>query len=103
MVARGLSRDSLFIQFGHPDVPAVRFLPHYLGLSIRSCTTLEVGVVLRPRGPRCCPSYAVIEPSSLTPSVTREHIAISPRGRLIRNAFAVRERRGDPRVFPGFR
>ena len=34
---------------------------------------------------------------------TRGHIAISPTLRLIRDAFAVRERLGDPRVVPSFR
>jgi hypothetical protein len=33
---------------------------------------------------------------------TRGHIAISPTLRLIRDAFAVRERLGDPRVVPSF-
>src|SRR3954463_8301220 len=58
-----------------------------------------------PQGPSlgsglCCPG-----PSSLN----RPHPPHSPAhrdftaGRLIRDAFAVRERRGDPRVVPGFR
>ena len=34
---------------------------------------------------------------------TRGHIAISPTVRLIRDAFAVRERLSDPRVVPRFR
>jgi len=57
-----------------------------------------------PQGPSlgsrlCCPGA-----SSLLGPIrpTRRHTAISP-SRLIRSAFAVRERLGDPRVVPGFR
>jgi hypothetical protein len=58
------------------------------------------GVVLRPRGPRSCPSYAVSNPHHLIDPIrpTREHIAISPHGGLYANAFAVQERQSDPRV-----
>jgi len=44
-------------------------------------------------------------PSTLISPIrpTRWHIAISPSLRLIRDAFAVRERLGDPRVVPSFR
>jgi hypothetical protein len=47
----------------------------------------------------CCPG-----PSTLISPIrpTRGHIAISPTLRLIRDAFAVRERLGDPRVVPSF-
>ena len=48
----------------------------------------------------CC-----LEPSSLNqphPPHPRAHRDFTAE-RLIRNAFAVRERRGDPRVVPGFR
>ena len=43
-------------------------------------------------------------PSTLISPIrpTRGHIAISPPLRLIRDAFAVRERLGDPRVVPSF-
>ena len=42
------------------------------------------GVVLRPRGPRSCPSYAVSDRHHLIDPIrpTREHIAISPHGGL---------------------
>ena len=43
-------------------------------------------------------------PSTLNSPIrpTRWHIVISPTLRLIRDAFAVRERLGDPRVVPSF-
>ena len=58
-----------------------------------------------PRGPRSCPSYVVSSRHHLIDPIrpTRGHIAIFTAWRLIRDAFAVRERRGDPRVVPGFR
>ena len=42
------------------------------------------GVILRPRGPRSCPSYAVSNRHHLIDPIrpTREHIAISPHGGL---------------------
>src|SRR5271169_3434947 len=58
-----------------------------------------------PRGPRSCPSYAVSSRQLLSrphPSHSWAH-HIFTAWRLIRDAFAVRERRGDPRVVPGFR
>src|SRR6516225_12203126 len=62
-------------------------------------------VILLPRGPSlgsglCCPG-----PSSLNrphPPHSQAHRDFTAR-RLIRDAFAVRERLGDPRVVPGFR
>src|SRR3954447_9882421 len=62
-------------------------------------------VTLRPQGPSlgsglCCPG-----PSSLNrphPPHSQAHRDFTAE-RLIRDAFAVRERRGDPRVVPGFR
>ena len=66
-------------------------------------TAGEGGVNPPPQGPSlgfglCCPKA-----SSLIGPIrpTRRHTAISP-SRLIRDAFAVRERLGDPRVVPGF-
>jgi hypothetical protein len=53
-----------------------------------------------PRLELCC-----LEPSSLNrphPPHPRAHRDFTA-SQLIRNAFAVRERRGDPRVVPGFR
>ncbi len=58
-----------------------------------------------PRGPRSCPSYVVSSRHHLIdpyPSHSWAH-RIFTAGRLIRDAFAVRERRGDRRVVPGFR
>jgi|SRR6267378_805884 len=63
------------------------------------------GVLLRPRGPRSGPGLFCPGPSTLVSPIrpTRWHIATSPSLRLIRDAFAVRERLGDPRVVPSFR
>ena len=58
-----------------------------------------------PRGPRSCPSYAVSSRHTLNrphPPHSWAH-RIFTAWRLIRDAFAVRERLGDPRVVPGFR
>ena len=57
-----------------------------------------------PQGPSLRPGLFCPEPSTLIGPIrpTRRHIAISPSLRLIRDAFAVRERLGDPRVVPGF-
>ena len=62
-------------------------------------------VLLRPRGPRSGPGSSVPVHRRLIGPIrpTRRHIAISPSLRLIRDAFAVRERLGDPRVVPSFR
>ena len=62
-------------------------------------------LLLRPRGPRSSPGYSVPNRHHLFGPIrpTRGHIAISPHGGIIRDAFAVRERRSDPRVVPGFR
>ena len=67
------------------------------------CTALEWGSTppqgLSLRTGLFCPS-----PSPLISPIrpTRGHIATSPTLRLIRDAFAVRERLGDPRVVPSF-
>jgi hypothetical protein len=63
------------------------------------------GVQLRPRGSHSGPGYSVPVHHRLFSPIrpTRGHIAISPTLRLIRDAFAVRERLGDPRVVPSFR
>lgn len=73
-------------------------------LDVGPVDPLSTAVLLFPQGPSlrsglCCPG-----PSSLVGPIrpTRRHTAISPT-RLIRDAFAVRERRGDPRVVPRFR
>ena len=58
-----------------------------------------------PRGPRSCPSYSCPGPSSLNrphPPHSQAHRDFTAQ-RLIRDAFAVRERLGDPRAVPGFR
>jgi hypothetical protein len=67
----------------------------------RSCTALE-SLHLRPRGPRSGPGCSVPVRHHLIGPIrpTRGHTAISPHGG---DAFAVRERRGDPRVVPSFR
>ena len=66
---------------------------------------LGVGVRLRPRGSRSDPGSSVPGHQRLFSPIrlTREHIAFSPTMRLIRDAFAVRERLSDPRVVPSFR
>ena len=58
-----------------------------------------------PRGPRSGPGCSVPVRHHLIGPIrpTRRHIAISPSLRLIHDAFAVRERLGDPRVVPSFR
>jgi len=63
------------------------------------------GVRLRPRGSRSDPGSSVPVHQRLFSPIrpTRGHIAISPTMRLIRDAFAVRERLSDPRVVPSFR
>jgi hypothetical protein len=63
------------------------------------------GVRLRPRGSRSDPDSSVPGHQRLFSPIrpTRGHIAISPTMRLIRDAFAVRERLSDPRVVPSFR
>ena len=60
--------------------------------------------LLRLRGPRSGSGYSVPNRHHLIGPIrpTRRHIAISPHWRLIRDAFAVRERLGDPRVVPNF-
>ena len=71
----------------------------------RWSTAIQATLVALPQGPSlrfglCCPV-----PSSLIrphPSHSQAHRDFTAR-RLIRNAFAVRERLGDPRVVPGFR
>src|SRR3954462_2899677 len=88
--------------FVHLSVKAV--VPYCAGPPTARCTALEGGCRPPPQGPSlgsglCCPG-----PSSLN----RPHPPHSPAhrdftaGRLIRDAFAVREGRGDPRVVPGF-
>jgi len=71
-----------------------------------SMRRLGVGVQLRrPRGSRSDPGSSVPGHQRLFSPIrpTRRHIAISPTMRLIRDAFAVRERLSDPQVVPSFR
>jgi hypothetical protein len=59
----------------------------------------------QPQGSSLLPELCCLEPSSLNrphPPHSWAH-RIFTAWRLIRDAFAVRERRGDPRVVPGFR
>ena len=61
--------------------------------------------ILRPRGPRSGPGCSVPVRHHLIrphPPHSRAHRDFTA-WRLIRDAFAVRERLGDPRVVPGFR
>jgi hypothetical protein len=69
-----------------------------------SMRRLGVGVRLRPRGSRSDPGSSVPGHQRLFSPIrpTRGHIAISPTMRLIRDACAVRECLGDPRVVPSF-
>ena len=57
-----------------------------------------------PQGPSLRSGLFCPDPSTLIGPIrpTRRHIAISPSVRLIRDAFAVRVRLGDPRVVPSF-
>jgi hypothetical protein len=58
-----------------------------------------------PQGPSLAVGFSCPDRSSLNrphPPHSRAHRDFAA-GRLIRDAFAVRERRGDPRVVPGFR
>jgi len=64
----------------------------------------KVGLPL-PQGSSLLPELCCLEPSSLNrphPPHSQAHRDFAAR-RLIRDAFAVRERRGDPRVVPSFR
>ena len=71
----------------------------------RTVSGRALWVILRPRGPRSCPSYAVSDRHHLIDPIrpTREHIAISSHGDLYAMPSLCGERRGDPRVVPGFR
>jgi hypothetical protein len=63
------------------------------------------GILHLPQGPSLGSGLFCPGPSSLNrphPPHSRAHRDFTAR-RLIRNAFAVRERLGDPRVVPGFR
>lgn len=79
--------------------------PRCVGPVTRLCTAMEGGGDPPPQGPSlgsglCCPG-----PSSLNrphPPHLQAHHDFTI-WRLIRDAFAVRERRGDPQVVPGFR
>src|SRR5215469_12346612 len=70
----------------------------------RSCAALEVGLSSAP-GVLARAELCYLWPSSLNrphPPHSRAHRDFTA-WRLIRDAFAVRERLGDPRVVPGFR
>src|ERR1700730_3329631 len=62
---------------------AASIVPHSVGPRALSCTAVEGGV-LRPRGPRSGPSYAVSDRHHLIDPIrpTCRHIAISPHGGL---------------------
>src|SRR6201988_4684670 len=78
--------------------------PYVPGPQARSCTAMK-WLAPQPQGPSlgsglCCPG-----PSSLNrphPPHSQAHRDFTAQ-RLIRDAFAVRERLGDPRVVPSFR
>ena len=77
-------------------------IPHSVGPRTRSCTALEGGSPSAPGAlalVRVMLSRPVITYSAPHPRAHRDFTA----WRLIRDAFAVRERRGDPRVVPSFR
>src|SRR5262245_61432227 len=88
--------------FAHVVVTSV--IPHCVGLRTRSCAAWRWGSP-PPQGSSLLSELCCLEPSSLNrphPPHPRAHHDFTA-WRLIRNAFAVRERRGDPRVVPGFR
>jgi len=65
----------------------------------------EVESPLLPQGSSLLPELCCLGPSSLNrphPPHSRAHRGFTAK-RLIRDVFAVRERRGDPRVVPSFR
>ena len=68
-------------------------------------TSVRAAKPLYPGGPRSDPGYSVPVHQHLIGPIrpTRGRIPISPHGGLWRDAFAVRERLGDPRVVPSFR
>jgi len=77
-------------------------IPHCVGARTRSYAAME-GVCPPPQGPSlrsglCCPVLHRLMPH---PPHSRAHRDFTAK-RLIRDAFAVRERRGDPRVVPCF-
>ena len=69
-----------------------------------SMRRLGVGSSTPPQGLSLRSGFFCPGPSTLISPIrpTRGHIAISPTMRLIRDAFAVREHLGDPRVVPSF-
>ena len=73
--------------------------------SARLRAAIQATQSLYPRGPRSSPGCSVPVHHRLFDPMrpTRRHSTISPSCRLIRAAFAVRERLGDPRVVPCFR
>jgi hypothetical protein len=91
-------------------VPAFRaprrgsIVPLCVGSTARSCAAMEWGNP-PPQGPSLGSKLCCLGSSSLNrphPPHPRAHCDFTVR-RLIRSAFAVRERLGDPRVVPGFR
>ena len=79
-------------------------IPYCAGSRTRSCTAWRVSSP-PPQGPSLGSGLYCPGPSSLNrphPSRSRAHHDFTA-WRLIRNAFAVRERLGDPRAVPGFR
>src|SRR5207247_2367836 len=83
---------------------ATSLTPHCVGPSARSHTSWRLGCP-PPQGSSLWFELCCLGPSSLNrphPPHPRAHRDFTA-WRLIRDAFAVRERRGDPRVVPGFR
>ena len=102
--APGIRRpsSSLHPPFVHLVVASI--IPYCAGSRTRSCTAWRVSSP-PPQGPSLGSGLYCPGPSSLNrphPSRSRAHHDFTA-WRLIRNAFAVRERLGDPRAVPGFR
>ena len=102
--APGIRRppSGLHPPFVHLVVASI--IPYCAGSRTRSCTAWRVSSP-PPQGPSLGSGLYCPGPSSLNrphPSRSRAHHDFTA-WRLIRNAFAVRERLGDPRAVPGFR
>ena len=95
--------SSLHPPFVHLEVNAV--IPHCVGPTDSIAHRHGGILLLRPRGPRSGSGYSVPIRHHLMrphPPHSRAHRDFTA-WRLIRDAFAVRERLGDPRAVPGFR
>ena len=102
--APGMRRwwHGLRLPFVHRIVDSV--VPFCVGPTTTWRTALEWDVT-PPQGLSLRSGFFCPDSSTLVSPIrpTRGHIATSPTMRLIRDAFAVRERLGDPRVVPSFR